>query len=193
LKTLRAAELAAAAALLFAACRAPAPPAPAPVREPDQVIGDFTIDSFEKGVRQWVLRSPRAEVFEADGLVDISSPSVRFYDGETPGSTLDAGRGRLLTRGRDMWAWDGVVMVSTDGARLTSEWLQYVAERDRIVSTAPVTIVRGRSVIQGVGWEAAPDLADMQILDQRTEIDDADRPKREPRPKAKPKKKKGKK
>jgi hypothetical protein len=66
-------------------------------------------------------------------------------------------------------------MVSTDGARLNSDWLQYVAEKDRIVSTAPVTIVRRGSVIRGVGWEAAPDLSEVFIKRQRVEIDDADR------------------
>jgi LPS export ABC transporter protein LptC len=169
----------AAAALALSACGKPAPAPGAPAESsgpaPDRVIKNFTIDSFAGGERDWVLRAPKADFFESKNLVLIERPFVQFYEGEEPSSTLESGRGEIHTGSRDLWAWDEVVMVSTDGARLNSDWLQYVAEKDRIVSTAPVTIVRRGSVIRGVGWEAAPDLSEVFIKRQRVEIDDADR------------------
>lgn len=172
---------AALASLALCACRAPAPPpesaeARAPAGPaPDQVIGDFTIDSFGAGKRDWSLRAPRADVYEKQNLVLLQRPFIQFYDGEELSSTLESGRGEIHTDSRDLWAWDEVVMVSTDGAHLNSDWLHYVGEKDRIISTAPVTIVRRGSTIRGLGWEASPDLSEVFIKNQRVEIDDEDR------------------
>lgn len=174
-----AASAAAVAALALFACRAPTPPPMAEARPagpaPDQVIENFTIDSFGAGKRDWSLRAPRADVYESKNLVLIQRPFIQFYEGEELSSTLESGRGEIHTGSRDLWAWDEVVMVSTEGARLNSDWLQYVGEKDRIVSTAPVTIVRRGSTIRGLGWEASPDLSEVFIKNQRVEIDDEDR------------------
>lgn len=165
-----------AGALCLSACgpASPRAPAPAPKGAPDQVIEDFSIDGFSGPQRDWTLRSPLARVFEKDHRIELRTPSVQFFEQDRPSSTLDAGAGRIDTESRDIWAWDGVVMASTDGARLTSDWMLYRRSDDRIVSTAPVTIVRGGSVINGVGWEATPDLSAVSVLRQQVEISTSD-------------------
>jgi len=138
---------------------------------PDQVIRNFSIDSFAGKEKDWHLESPRADIFESENRIRIQKPSIRFFENSEPSSSLEAGAGEIQTSGaRDLWAWDQVVMTSTDGARLTSEWLHYISEKERIVSTAPVTIVRPGTTIQGVGWEATPDLSEVLVRQQRVEI-----------------------
>jgi LPS export ABC transporter protein LptC len=161
-----------AAALLLlaaAACRrGPAAPEAKP-SAPDQVIAQFTMDNFQQGAREWTLEAPRAFVFEAEKRVEVEKPHIRFYDKGRPGASLDAGRGRFFTDRRDLRAWDGVVMVSTDGARLESPWMDYDADKDLVTSTAPVTVTRQRSVLRGVGWEAKPDLSKVVVKRQTLE------------------------
>jgi len=53
---------------------------------------------------------------------------------------------------------------------LESDWVRYEKQADRFVSTAPVTVTRGRSIVKGVGWEARSDLSDMVVREQRGEI-----------------------
>jgi LPS export ABC transporter protein LptC len=136
---------------------------------PDQVIGDFSMDNYDLGVRAWRLESPRAFVYEPEKKVELVRPHIRFYDKGRPGTVLEAGRGLLRTDRKDMRAWDGVVMVSTTGARLESPWMDYQAAEDRVVSTAPVTVTRGKSVMRGVGWEAKPDLSRLVVRHQTVE------------------------
>jgi LPS export ABC transporter protein LptC len=159
--------------LLFvsAACRrgASAPAEAARPSPPDQIIGQFTMDSFAKGAHAWTLESPKAYVYEPEKRVDVDQPRIRFYDKDRPGALMTAGKGRFRTDNRDLFAWDGVVITSTDGARLQSDWMKYASARDVVVSTAPVTLTRGSSVVRGIGWEAKPDLSHMVVHHQTVE------------------------
>jgi LPS export ABC transporter protein LptC len=145
---------------------------------PDQIIGQFTMDNFTGKGREWTLESPKAYVFEPQERVDVDAPHIRFYDEGKPGALLEAGKGRFHTGRKDLRAWDGVVMISTDGARLESDWMNYDAVQDLVTSTAPVTVTRGRSVLRGIGWEAKPDMSRVVVRKQRVEIFEADRPKK---------------
>lgn len=166
---------AALSALLLSGCGAAAvgPIADAPAT-PDQVIEDFVMDTFQDVDRSWTLRAPRADIFDADHRLELTAPRLRFYDRNRPSSSVTAARGRLDTASRDLWAGGGVVLVSTEGARLESEWMRFDSAVDRLVSTAPVVITRGRSRVRGVGWQATRDLSSIEILRQRGEIDAQD-------------------
>lgn len=136
---------------------------------PDQVITQFVLDSFDKGQRAWTLRSPRALVYDADDRVELDAPRMRFFDRGRPGAEMEAGKGRLFPGRRDLVAWDGVVMVSTEGATLKSDWMEYSGALDLVTSTAPVTVTRGGSVVRGTGWEAKPDLSKIVVRRQTVE------------------------
>lgn len=128
------------------------------------------MDSYNGAQRQWTLRSPHADLFDRDHRVDLVQPHVRFFSNGQSGSVVTAAKGRLDTDTKDFWAGGGVVMVSTDGVHLESDWVRYEKALDHFVSTAPVTVTRGRSIVRGIGWEARSDLSDMVIRDQRGEI-----------------------
>lgn len=167
-----------AAGALFA-CRSPRPAGETVAQSPagghpDQVLGQFTMDAYNGLRRQWALSAPRGELFDREHRVDLVNPRVRFYNDGRPGSEVVAAQGRLNSETKDMWATGGLVMVSTDGVRLESEWAHYDKKTDRFVSTAPVTVTRGPSVVKGVGWQAQSDLSDMIIFSQRGEIAEED-------------------
>jgi LPS export ABC transporter protein LptC len=128
------------------------------------------MDSYTGALRQWSLKSPHANLFDQEHRVDLATPQVRFFNAGRAGSNVTAAVGRLDTETNDFWAGGGVVMVSTDGVHLESDWVRYEKASDRFVSTAPVTVTRGRSIVKGVGWEARSDLSEMVIRDQRGEI-----------------------
>jgi len=145
---------------------------------PEQTVVRFTLDAYAEGVKDWSLTAPRADLFETMNRIDVKRPTVQFFERGRPGSVMDAGAGIVHTDTQDMRAWAGVVMVSTDGARVESDWLDYKNKEERLISTAPVTIVRGGSVTRGVGWEASPDLSEIIIRQQTVEIEDKDMPRR---------------
>jgi LPS export ABC transporter protein LptC len=159
--------------VLLSACRRAAVPRAVvaePELEPDQTLATFTMDSYARDSRRWSLRAPHADIFDRDHRVELLKPHVLFYSDGRAGSVVTANAGRLNTETNDFWAGNGMVMVSTDGVRLESDWVRYEKSADRFVSTAPVTVTRGRSIVKGVGWEARSDLSEMEIRQQRGEI-----------------------
>lgn len=155
--------------LALAGCRRAGPAAEPKDVPPDQVIAQFTMDNFSGAGREWTLTSPKAYIYEPDNRLEVEQPHIQFYEKGRPGAVMDAGRGRFFTDRRDLRAWDGVVMVSTDGARLESPWMDYDATADLVTSTAPVTVTRPNTVLRGVGWEAKPDLSRVVVKNQTLE------------------------
>jgi LPS export ABC transporter protein LptC len=136
---------------------------------PDQIISQFTVDNVVDGERKWVLDSPKAYVYEAEKHVDIDYPKIRFLDNGRPGTLMQAGRGRYFTETGSLQSWDGVVLVSTEGALVESPSMNYDARRDLVTSTAPVTVTREDSVLRGIGWEAKPDMSRVIVHHQTVE------------------------
>jgi LPS export ABC transporter protein LptC len=147
---------------------------PSPQAGPDQVMEMFSMDSFVEGKKEWVLSSPRAEVFDKERRIEIQQPFIQFYEQGRPSSTLKAGHGRVDSETRDVWASDGLVMVSTEGVRLESQHMHYTRGKNIITSTAPVTLIRGESRIRGTGWQATPDMSELVILKQKVEVSPED-------------------
>lgn len=169
------------AALVLCGCGRSSPPVNGAAEgsaPPDQIIGDFTMDNYTGSGREWTLKSPKAYVFEPQKRVEVETPRIQFFDDGKPGAQLEAGMGRFHTGKKNLRAWDGVVMVSTDGARLESEWMFYDAKKDLVTSTAPVTVTRGRSVLRGVGWEAKSDMSRVVVRNQTVEISPMDHPRK---------------
>lgn len=157
----------AAIAVGLAACGGkPAAPDPA-AATPDQVIREFRMDTYAKGALAWSLTAPEARVYDATQRADLDRPEVRFFSDNRPGSVVTAAHGDMNTRTRDMGAGGGVVIVSTEGARLETPWMRYDSQKDLLFSTAAVVITRGRSVVKGVGWSARPDFSEMEVRRQR--------------------------
>lgn len=166
---MRAAALAGIAVGLAACGGKPAAPDNA-AAIPDQVIREFRMDTYAKGARTWSLTAPEARMYDAAQRADLDKPEVRFFSGNRPGSVVTAAHGDMNTRTRDMGAGGGVVIVSTEGARLETPWMRYDSQKDLLFSTAAVVMTRGRSVVKGVGWSARPDFSEMEVRRQRGEI-----------------------
>lgn len=156
--------------------------AAAPPADPDQLVLRFTMDSYAGTERVWTLKAPRARMFDSENRLDIEEPRLRFFEKGKPGSTVSAARGALNTKTKDFVAGGGVVLTSTEGATLKSDWMRYDGSAERLVSTAAVVITRGRSRVEGVGWRAAPDLSSIEILNQRGTIagEDVEKFRRKP-------------
>ena len=166
---MRGAAIAGLAALLAACGQRPSPPSDA-AAPPDQVIREFRMDTYARGNLVWSLTAPEARVYDGRQRADLDRPEVRFFADHRPGSVVTAAHGEMNTRTRDMAADGGVVIVSTEGARLETPWMRYDSQKDLLFSTAAVVITRGRSVVRGVGWSARPDFSEMEVRRQRGEI-----------------------
>ena len=72
--------------------------------------------------------------------------------------------------GGDMFLDGHVVVLSTEPARLSTDWIDYRKSQGVIVSTAPVELIRGKTNTKGRGLEATPDLRSVKIFNQTVVI-----------------------
>jgi LPS export ABC transporter protein LptC len=136
----------------------------APERAPDQIIENGTHVVTREGVKRAVLQARQIEFYNAEAKVEADTMEMTFFDARgLEESRLTARYGEIDQRTEDVMARGDVMVVASDGTRISGEELRYDSAADRITSDLPVTIVREGNRIQGDGVEADPALTSIRI------------------------------
>jgi lipopolysaccharide export system protein LptC len=167
-----------------------AAPAAGPVEQPEFVMSPFRIQAFGSPGLEWELRSPQARAYTSMNVMRAEQVDLTLYDNGEKSTNIQSDRGVFCIQNGvlaapapgftaaaieeqgtplqtgDMFLSGNVVVVSTDGTKLLTDWLHYQKAREIIRSTAPVQIVRPDSITNGTGLEATPDLQRIKIFNQ---------------------------
>ena len=128
---------------------------------PDLEINDFALTETDAGKPEWKLYARYAAEYSARNSYVARDLKVDFYDDQgARSSVLTAREGEINGRSRDMTARGNVVLVATEGTRLSSEELKFLNHDQKIVvpDDQLVTVQRGSDVLTGYGFESDPDL-----------------------------------
>jgi LPS export ABC transporter protein LptC len=109
------------------------------------------------GVKQADLEADSAFMYEAAGRTELRRVKLTFFN--TTGvqqSTLTADEGTYLLRGNTMEARGNVVVVKTDGSRLTTSVLRYDQAANKVTTDQPYVYVSGDRRVEGNGFESDP-------------------------------------
>ena len=149
------------------------------------------IQSYGNDGLAWELVAPYGEVYTKKNMMRVKNMRATLYqkekkssdisafegymsidDVQTPAATDERNlRGVHLEPG-DMYVNQDVVVISTDGTHLTTDWALYSKKTDLITSSAPVKVVRADSITNGVGLEASSDLINVKIFNETLVIPD---------------------
>jgi lipopolysaccharide export system protein LptC len=148
-------------------------------RQNNLTMYDLHVQSYVDTKLSWDVTAPLGEVFTASNVMRLTHMKSEFYeDGQRSGqvqselalmATGPAPKpidGVTLAGENDVYLSSDVVMVSTDGTKVLTDWARYSRKNDLITSTAPVKVVRQDSITNGVGMEARPDMSDLKIFHQ---------------------------
>lgn len=125
----------------------------------------------DAGQVKWQLISPEAEIFEGRNSLLVTQPNIKVYSGNELSSTLSSGTGNINLDTMDMELYNGAVAVSTTSAKISGKQFTYLSNKNLIISTMPVQIIRDGSITTGTGLEATPDLSHITIKNQRLELE----------------------
>ena len=148
-------------ALLLGGCgQSPrAVPGPSGAELPDQEVSDFVVTETDAGQPQWTLYAQFAQMFNARNTIVARGVRVDFFDDKgARSSTLTAREGEMNHQRRDMVARGNEVLQTTEGTRMSTEELQFLNDKQRILSDRFVRVERAGDVLTGVGFESDPDL-----------------------------------
>ncbi len=147
-------------------------------REPGKALLNILSDRVDLQVRnvhytevgdsgmKWEITADTARYQKKENMAFFDKVSVRLVtkDGKTFVMTGD--RGRFNTESRDIEIEGNVGIVSEDGARFTTERLQY-RNADKVMETdQPVTMENGSVRVSGVGMIFSLDGQKLTILSQ---------------------------
>ncbi len=152
----------------------PPPPEGAPV----QVFRGLELRQSEAGKARWVLVADSAETFGEKARTRLWGIRVDFYgeSGDSVRSTLTAREGEVDTQTRDLLARGNVVVNGQDGQRLLTEELRWDPAAGKVVSDSLVRVVKGSSVLTGIGIESDPELRSFVLRSRVTgELREEDR------------------
>ncbi len=126
---------------------------------PDQEVGDFVVTETDAGRPEWTMYARSAAMFNARNVVVARGVRIDFFDDQGErSSTLTAREGEMHQVRRDMVARGNVVLQTTEGTRMSTETLQFLNRRQRIVTDAFVRVERRGDVLTGYGFESDPNL-----------------------------------
>jgi LPS export ABC transporter protein LptC len=137
---------------------------------PEQALERFSVTETREGNRHWTLDASAAQIMEEQKKVFMQSPRVKFFENGEQTSTLIAERGRIDLTTYDVWGEGKCIVTTSRGDRLETSDLHYRSDVQKIVTDAPVKLERERETVEGIGFEATPDLETITIRKQKVTL-----------------------
>lgn len=121
----------------------------------EQKILSFDLANYaEDGRKKWLLRGDSADIFAE--IVNLRNISMETYD--EPKMTVTALKGDYDTKNKKISLYEDVVVLTSDGATLTTEFLKWHGNTDTITTDKPVRITRSDVIADGRGAQAFPQM-----------------------------------
>ena len=134
---------------------------------PDGEVEDFSVTETDSGRTQWTLFAKHAATYQARDLVTARTLRIDFFDEKgQKSSELVAREGELYQRTRDMIARGNVVLLTTEGWRMSTEEMHFLNSHRKITSDKLVRVEKQGTVLEGVGFESDPNLEHFEFQHQ---------------------------
>jgi LPS export ABC transporter protein LptC len=162
--------LAAAALFVALACRkqGAAPPIKRGVTMADsaeQIMLGVRMLLTDRGVQRGELFADTGYVFDEQTRFELRKVRATFNTSTgTKDGVLSADRGLYNQRESRLEGFGHVVIVTTEGKRLTSPHMKYLQLQNEVSSDSAFTLVEPGRTVSGIGFRADPQLTRVQIL-----------------------------
>lgn len=143
----------------------PGPPAPAVQEAAQDVISTFTLLGHDRtGRKKWEIEGQTANLLTE---TIILSPVAAKSFGKVE-TTLTAARGKFHRQSRDVELKEDVIVVTSDGARLSTDTFFWSADRGLGRTSDWVAVTRPGMTVAGLGGVGFPSLKRVKLEKQIT-------------------------
>ncbi len=130
----------------------------------DQVMFKLRTILTDRGVQRAELLADTGYFFDENTRAELRVVSTTFFNGQgARDGVLTSRRGTYNTRANVMEARQNVLIVGTDGKRLSSPMVRFEQFRNLIVSDSPFVLVEGERRLEGVGFESDPQMLNVKV------------------------------
>lgn len=130
----------------------------------DQIMFGLKTILTDRGVARAELSADTAYWFDENTRAEMRGVNTTFFgkDGTRDG-VLTARRGTFNSRANVMEARQNVVIIGTDGRKLTSPMVRFEQFRNMIVSDSPFVMLEGERRVEGIGFETDPQMLSVKV------------------------------
>jgi LPS export ABC transporter protein LptC len=131
----------------------------------EQVMQGVRMLLTDRGVQRGELFADTAYVFDDQTRFELRKVRATFNSSTgTKDGVLSADRGRYSQREAKLEGFGNVVIVTTEGKRLTSPHMRYLQAQNEVSSDSAFTLVEPDRSLSGIGFKADPQLTRVQVL-----------------------------
>ena len=131
----------------------------------EQVMLGVRLLLTDRGVQRGELFADTGYVFEDQTRFELRKVRATFNTSTgTKDGVMSADRGQYSQRESKLEGFGHVVIVTTDGKRLTSPHMKYLQVANEVSSDSAFTLVEPGRNVSGIGFRADPQLTRIQIL-----------------------------
>jgi LPS export ABC transporter protein LptC len=137
--------------------------APAPVEKPSLAFDGFKARGTLKGVKQWEAEAARAWMFRGTRSARAEVVAITYFQKGKAVSRAWADKADIDLKTYDIEAEGNVVVHGQNGVVLETERLSWNNQKEQVHTQAAVRVVRGRSVLTGLGLVADRRLEKVEV------------------------------
>lgn len=131
----------------------------------DQVMLNVRTLLVDRGVQRGELLADTAYVFDDNSRFEFRVVKANFNTATgAPNGTLSGKRGRYDIRNGVLEGWGDVVIITTDGRKLTTQQIKFDQARNEVSSDSAFVLSEGDREQRGVGFRSDPNLQRFQVL-----------------------------
>ncbi|MCK4249317.1 MAG: LPS export ABC transporter periplasmic protein LptC [Candidatus Omnitrophica bacterium] len=131
--------------------------------EPEQALEGYTFNGFSQGTeRRWEIKGRSAEIF-TDFIQMFKVKAQAFAEDGSVSFTAVAREGKMYMGTNNVRMEKDVVITTPDGARLTTDYLDWDSQTETAVTDAFVVVEKDNLVVEGDGIIGKTDLQEVQV------------------------------
>lgn len=131
----------------------------------EQVMFGVRMLLTDRGVQRGEMFADTAYVFDDQTRFELRKVRATFNTSTgTKDGVLSADRGTYNMREAKLEGFGNVVIVTTEGKRLTSPHMRYRQTQNEVSSDSAFTLVEPGRNVSGIGFRADPQLTRIQVL-----------------------------
>jgi len=157
--------------LVFSGCGNDAPKLKLPVGDkvediPNLVMEGFDMSSTENGVKQWELYAEGAQIFDMKKKAYAQVVTMKGYEGRGVVTVMTSERAIIDTDTNFIEATGNVRVKSSNGTLLLTSKLFWDDQKKRMHSDRKVTVIKGKNILKGTGFESDMHMRDLQLKEK---------------------------
>jgi LPS export ABC transporter protein LptC len=133
---------------------------------PNYVIEGFRLMSTDKGRKEWEIEGKNAQVFEMKKKIYVQNFNMKTFEKNGAYATTTGKRAVIQTDTNFMEVSENVRYTASNGMVLKTEKLFWDNAQKKIYSDEQVIIIKGQSVLKGIGFESDSSMENMVIKKQ---------------------------